>query len=283
MKLPNFSFMVRVGQMRAIQARFEPAESRNPDNVAGALLSWQQRLACQVQGRLLLGRMRSQPFYSFVLARTRHYDEVFLDGLAKGIRHIVNIGCGSDTRSIRFAAELKRADATVLEIDQADAIDAKQRIVAQRFGPLPHVEYMPIDLNDATLPAFEAWLDGKAGQRLLVILEGVSPYVDQRNFERFLRLIATRCAANSLFAYDFKHDQAPAGFGASERTVQPFRLPKDDAAVATFHAGLGLPQQSFETSRDMSLRLASPMVRDPASGFDEDCLVRLTVGAPASP
>jgi hypothetical protein len=49
MRLPNLSFLARVGQVRAIQSRYEAPENRNPDHLA-ARLPGGKRLECAVRG-----------------------------------------------------------------------------------------------------------------------------------------------------------------------------------------------------------------------------------------
>ena len=119
MTLPDSSYLVNVGQLRYIQALCEPADSRNPDALVGAFLSPGQRLACRLRGALFLRRLRANPFYHYLLARTRHYDELFLDAVRDSVACIVNIGCGSDTRAYRFARLLEAKGITVLECDQS--------------------------------------------------------------------------------------------------------------------------------------------------------------------
>lgn len=282
MRLPNLSFMVRVGQMRAIQAVYEPPELRNPDDAAGRLLPVGQRLGCVLRGRWLLGRMRAQPFYPYVLARTRYYDRVFLDAIDEGVGYIVNIGCGSDTRAHRFRAALARQRVHVLECDQAEAIEAKRRVASRRLGPNPHLAYQPIDLNADGWPALATWLEARRDARMLVMLEGVSPYVDTAAFTRFLDLLATRLKPGSRIAYDFKHDGAAADFGRGGATQAPFRLPADRDAVERFHAAHGLRLDAYETAPELSTRLAAGLAVGARGPFTEDCLLRLTVGAPTA-
>ena len=127
MSLPNSSYLARVGQLRYIQALCEPADSRNPDALVGAFLSPAQRLACRVRGALFLRRLRADPFYHYLVARTRWYDQLFLDAVRDSVSCIVNIGCGSDTRAYRFAHLLEPKGITVLECDRPQAIYAQAR------------------------------------------------------------------------------------------------------------------------------------------------------------
>lgn len=255
MNLPNSSYLVKVGQLRYIQSRCE----NNPDALVGAFLSPGERLACIVRGTLFLQRLRANPFYYYVLARTRYYDQLFLDAVREGVACIVNIGCGTDTRAYRFAHLLEAKGITVLECDQPQAIHAKREIAARRF-PTAHVRYLPLELNNG----FTAALDEVPPGRAFVMMEGVSPYIERTKFEAFLRLLAARLRPGSLLAYDFKLE----GIGAA----QPFRLSGERDAVAAYHQGLGLRLRSLESSASLTRRLLPRVPRL----FEEDYLACLT-------
>jgi methyltransferase (TIGR00027 family) len=261
MTLPDSSYLVNVGQLRYIQSRCQAPDERNPDAMVGAFLSLPQRLACLVRGTLLGRRLRANPFYHYVLARTRYYDALFLEAVNDSVVTIVNIGCGTDTRAYRFAPLLQRKGITVLECDQPHAISAKRKLAARRF-PTGHVRYVPLDLNSG------AFLDEMPPGRAFIMMEGVSPYIERHKFEAFLRLLSVRLPRGSVLAYDFKLHSVAPGFGHPES----FRLPSKREAVAAYHRPLGFQLRHLETSAGLTRRLlphASPL-------FEEDCLVCLT-------
>lgn len=263
MSLPASSYLVNVGQLRYIQSRCESS----PDALVGAFLSLPQRLACIVRGTLLRPRLRANPFYHYVLARTRYYDALFLEAANDSVDCIVNIGCGTDTRAYRFAPLLQRKGITVLECDQPQAIRAKRDIAARRF-PTAHVRYVPLDLNNG----FASALDEAPPGRMFVMMEGVSPYIGRPQFEAFLRLLSARLASGSVLAYDFKLEGVAPHFGRSAAVPQPFRLPAERDAVAAYHHALGFQLQFLETSASLTRRLAPRAARL----FEEDCLLCLT-------
>lgn len=267
MSLPNSSYLARVGQLRYIQALCEPADSRNPDALVGAFLSPAQRLACRVRGALFLPRLRADPFYHYLVARTRYYDQLFLDAVRDSVTCIVNIGCGSDTRAYRFAHLLEPKGITVLECDRPQAIYAKRAMAARRF-PTAHVRYVPLDLNNG----FTTALDEAPPGRAFVMLEGVSPYIDRPRFEAFLRLLAAGLRPGSVLAYDFKLEGVADDFGRSAAAPQPFRLAGERDAVAAYHHALGFQLRSLETSASLTRRL---LPRAPRLD-QEDCLACLT-------
>ena len=134
--------------------------------------------------------MRMDPFYYYLVARTKYYDQVVSDAVAKGVQSIVSVGCGSDTRPYRFMQLLKSNGVRVLECDRPEVIRVKQRI-AKRWQGLDHVDYLPIDLNDGVWPDVTCWIDERPDRKTLVLMEGVSPYVDDVPFKQFLLLWAS--------------------------------------------------------------------------------------------
>lgn len=276
MGLPNLSYMMKVGQIRHIQAEYEVDGARNPDTLVRHLLTARERFACAVRGRLLLGRLRADPFYHYVLARTRHYDGLFEQAIAAGHRYILNIGCGGDTRAYRWREQLTTASVTMVECDQRAAIEQKERL-ARRTLRADHVQYMAIDLNDGVWPELTQWLRRHGGDRGFVMLEGVSPYIDRASFEVFLKLLSGELAPGSRVAYDYKLAGVADDFGRLDVRMQPFRLGSDPKRAAEFHARLGFEQVRHELGSALVDRLVASAALPGFPRFEEDALVQLTV------
>ena len=86
-------------------------------------------------------------------------------------------------------------------------------------------------------------------------MEGVSPYIDDVSFGRFLSLLASTLAAGSQVAYDFKIQGVHDDFGREGRTQRPFRLPTTSGDVAAFHEAHGLQLEHLELSCELCARL----------------------------
>ena len=278
--LPDFSCMMKVGQLRHIQSTRESGAFWNPDTLVWQFLSPAQRWSCLWRGRLLLPRLRADPFYDYVLARTRYYDEVFVDALCAGVQRVINVGCGSDTRAYRYAHLLASKGIRVLECDQGAAIEAKQAIARRRL-PVDQVDYASIDLNDGAWPHLEESIAAQPAGPTLVLMEGVSPYVNTDAFAAFLRLLATRLAAGSRVAYDYKIRGVRDGFGLEGRTSDPFRLSTAVSELDDFHRALGLRLVHSETSSALTARLLPGTAARPARVFAHDALVQLEVPSQA--
>jgi methyltransferase (TIGR00027 family) len=275
MALPNLSNSLSVGRLRYIQSVRESAERRNPDTLVRYFLPVRERWRSAWLGRQALAQLRALPFYYYLVARTKYYDSIFTGAVAEGVRRIINVGCGSDTRAHRFERELRRDGVGVLECDQPEAIHAKQETV-KRWGA-DYVEYLPLDLNADGWPKLEAWLRANGGAKVLVLMEGVSPYIDDTSFRRFLSLLSNALPPGSQVAYDFKLRGADDAFGRAGRTRIPFRLSAVKDEVAAFHEDLGFRLEHMELSSELSERLLPGLGRSAAAVFREDGLVRLTV------
>src|SRR5437016_10304251 len=143
MGLPNLSKSMDIARLRYIQSIHESPERRNPDTLVRHFIPILARLRTAWLGRQELSKLRADPFYYYLVARTHYYDQVVNDAVADGVQQIVNVGCGSDTRAYRFKHLLRSQGVHILECDQPQAIYAKQRI-AQRWRPCDYVEYLPI-------------------------------------------------------------------------------------------------------------------------------------------
>ncbi len=275
MKLPNLSESMYVARLRYIQSVHEPPERRNPDTMVRHFIPFRQRLGTAWLGRQDLARLRAEPFYHYLIARTKYYDEVLTDAVDDGVRKIVIVGCGSDTRAYRFQDLLRARGVQVLECDQAQAIEIKQRMT-KRWRGADYVQFLPIDLNDDAWPVLGGWLGDNTGPKSLVLMEGVSPYVNERTFNQFLRFLAATLAAGSYVAYDFKIRGMSDDEGRGGRTHEPFRLSADEVEVAAYHRVRGLRLLHMEVSSHLSTRLL-PGLTETTPLFAEDCLIRLDV------
>jgi len=272
MPFADSSNSLYVAILRHIQTMRERKDLQNPDTLARNFLSFRDRWRARIIGRNELQVLRQDPFYYYLVARTRYYDEIYGDAVRAGVVQVANIGCGADTRPYRFRDLLTAHGVRVLECDLPEAIAQKRR-VARRWRGLIQVDYMPIDLNDGTWPEFGRFL-AQAG-RTLIVMEGVSPYIDEASFTEFLRVAARFAAPGSLLAYDYKLTGVRMEFGRSERIAVPFRLPADLPGVIRFHEALGMVMVSHESGPELCARLLPGGA--PHGAFDEDALIQLRV------
>jgi methyltransferase (TIGR00027 family) len=276
MPIPNLSNSLYVARLRHIQSIHEPPQRRGPDTLVRYFLPILQRVRAAYISKSALSRLRTDPFYYYLVARTKYYDQVLTEALSNGVERILSVGCGSDTRAYRFEKLLRSQNVRVLECDQARVIDERQQIV-KRWGGVPYVEHLALDLNDGCWPELEQWLGHPTGPKMLVLMEGVSPYIQSGALIQFLKLLGAKLAVGSQIAYDFKLTGVNDEFGCNGRPKRSFRLSSNRREVAAFHEPWGLHLECIELSSKLCVRMLPHLSESSNPLFEEDALIRLCV------
>jgi methyltransferase (TIGR00027 family) len=118
---------------------------------------------------------------SSIIARTRLIDEWLCEAVGTGVKQMVLLGAGFDSRAWRLPA---LADASVFEVDHPATSAEKRSRLAGLGADLAHVRFVPVDF-DRQMPA-----DGlvQAGfdplQRAVVIWDGVTNICSPRRSTR---------------------------------------------------------------------------------------------------
>jgi methyltransferase (TIGR00027 family) len=211
------------------------------------------------------------------LARTKYYDDLFGEAAGGQVKHIVNVGCGSDTRAHRFGPILKRAGVNILECDLPEAILTKQQL-AKRLGPGEHIQYLSLDLNDLDWPDFTRWLEEIGDAKVLVMIEGVSPYINDESFGQFLAFLGANLSRGSVVAYDFKLRGVADTFGRTGRTENPFRLPNSREEQVAYHEERGFKVTHLELSWELEARLLPILASTGVPLYRQDGLLQLRLG-----
>jgi O-methyltransferase involved in polyketide biosynthesis len=274
MLLPDRHYLASVGQLRYTQATYERGGLRNPDRHVAKLLSPAERIYADLNGKLRLDIIRRRPFYAYLLARTKFYDDFFRTQLPPRCKNLINIGAGTDTRAHRFREFLDSADIDLLECDLDAAIERK-RARARRAWTAGRIHYQAIDLNATSWPRLEAWLKARRDGGCRVMMEGVSPYIEISRFPAFLKFLAHSLSLGCRVAYDFKVAGANDALGRSVNVREGFRLPRDRAAIAAFHQGLGFAVRQLVFSDELTRQTIAAAELPSSTVFDQDGLVVL--------
>ena len=139
---------------------------------------------------------------SEVIARTRYIDDRLNACIKDGIRQLVILGAGYDTRPYRFG-ELK-GNVKVYELDFPATQSVKTQRVRKSLGSLPqNVIYVPIDFEKDTLDTklLEHGYDRKL--KTLFIWEGVTYYLTPQAIDSTLAFIAGNSGAGSSVIFDY--------------------------------------------------------------------------------
>jgi methyltransferase (TIGR00027 family) len=207
---------------RALESQRRPGERLFEDPFARAFLSPRLRWVANLAYLGLLGEplawfidWRWPGVRSSAVVRTRFIDDALQTAVQDGVRQVVVLGAGYDTRAQRLAC-LDRC--RVFEVDRpATQRDKQQRleavIGARRSS---HTTFVPLDFaREALRPAleqhgFDPW------QSSFFVWEGVTNYLSAAAVDATLRAVAS-CQAGSQLLFTYVHRGVLDG--SSEFTV----------------------------------------------------------------
>ncbi len=152
-----------------------------------------RRLALALRRRPLT-RYGRGPSFSFLAARTRFFDDVVTGAADDGVRQVVIVGAGYDSRARRLA----RPSLNFFEVDHP-ATQAHKR----RMAPAHIAVWVPVDLaSDSVAGALEvAGLD--TAQPTVFVVEGLTMYLDEAHVESVFGELARLAPPGSHLAANF--------------------------------------------------------------------------------
>jgi methyltransferase (TIGR00027 family) len=152
--------------------------------------------------KLCMGKLFPTGIYEYVLARTRVFDEAFVDALDNGISQIVLLGAGMDTRALRF--QDKNKGAKIFELD-IDATQRYKREVLERKKVVlpPELVFVSIDFNKQRLADVLIEAGYQEGQKTLFLWEGVTMYLEAETVDSTLAFIRGSAAKGSIVVFDY--------------------------------------------------------------------------------
>jgi methyltransferase (TIGR00027 family) len=247
-----------VATLRFVSSYDDPVA--NPDRLVGAFLGRPLRLAVRVpplRRAICRGVRRRFPgALEYQAARTRHLDGILRNGLASGLRQVVILGVGYDTRPYRFREEL--TGARVFEVDQPGTLARRGR----RAGALPSVDVTRVAVNfeRGDLATSLDAADFDPTLTTLFLWEGVTMFIDAAAVRRTLEFLGGAAPGSSL-AFDYvarsalvdpaAHYGGPEAARHFERTGEPWRFGLEPEDVEPLLAAHGLRQLSHYGPEDL--------------------------------
>lgn len=199
---------------------------------------------------------------NFIDARTQWFDGAVTQALDAGIKQVVQVAAGFDTRAYR----LSRPGVTFYEVDLPAASTRKQQLV-QKLGfvkeGMPPPVYVAADLSRVDLATALAGCSFDPSQPALFTVEGLIYYLPQAAVEGLLASISRLSAPSSRLYFDFMHAAALQGrafypgFRVTARSVankgEPFMsgIENSREAVTAVVEPHGFKLLLFKTPKDM--------------------------------
>lgn len=143
------------------------------------------------------------PVKGEVLGRSRYAEDQLEKAIATGVRQYVLIGAGLDS----FA--LRRSDLATLvkvyELDHPESQKSKRQRLAMLNIDLPkNLEFVPIDLEEETVPDALARSSYSSAQPVFFSWLGTSPYLTRDAIFDTLRSIASSALPGSEIVFDYQ-------------------------------------------------------------------------------
>jgi methyltransferase (TIGR00027 family) len=252
---------------RALESQRRPAERLFEDPLAPAFLSWPLRCLVRLASPRLLGERpahfidrRWPGARSAGVARTRFIDDALSAAVTAGVRQIVLLGAGYDTRAQRLAC---LSECRVFEVDQPATQRDKQRRLQAVLGKNPgRSVFVALDLANAPLrPALEqSGFDPSSAS--FFVWEGVTNYLTAEAVDVTLRAVAGCCAGSQLL-FTYVHRGVLDGSGefsvaraltrTLERAGERWTFGIDPGQIADYLAARGLElsnDRAVSTLRD---------------------------------
>ncbi|PIF33030.1 methyltransferase (TIGR00027 family) [Flavobacterium sp. 9] len=158
--------------------------------------------------------------FSSGIARTKYIDDLLQDAIQNGIKQVLILGAGFDTRPLRLDF-LKSIP--VIEIDHPNTSNFKIQIYKNSLGQLPeNVQFLQIDFNQQNLDQLAVQNDINFSLPTAVIWEGVTNYLSADAVKSTFEFIS-KFAKNSIVIFTYVHKEIlenPKSFLGGEKLLK---------------------------------------------------------------
>ena len=135
------------------------------------------------------------------IGRTRFIDDIVCAEVAAGIRQLVILGAGYDSRAHRLP---ELANFPVYEVDRPDTQEEKRRRIEGVEGARKDVRYVAVDFVRDDLATRLADAGWRSDRTTLFLWEGVTNYLEEQAVARIFDMVGL-CAISSAIAFTYIH------------------------------------------------------------------------------
>jgi methyltransferase (TIGR00027 family) len=154
------------------------------------------------------GERRTHGALTFIVCRSRYFDDFIHECLQSGIAQLVILGAGLDSRAYRD--ELSQGVIKIFEVDHPATQASKIERVKKVVGRIPsNLTYVPIDFNAETLDKLLACGFDRS-LRTLFVWEGVTHYLDAEAVDATLAWVRANATPSSTIIFDYQYVSAPS-------------------------------------------------------------------------
>lgn len=137
-----------------------------------------------------------------IRARVRYFDDFVRATINEGLRQLVILGAGYDTRAYRI--EGLKGKVRVFEVDHPDTQSVKIEKVKEIFGFLPgHVIYVPVDFETDNFGERLVAQGYDRSLKTLFLLEGLIMYIPPEAVDETLSFVVKNSGKGSAILFDY--------------------------------------------------------------------------------
>jgi len=197
-----------VAAFRAIGAHDPDEKIRNPDYLAEKFIGpgFLETIGLSSDFELSRELLKTSGnfAYHYVNARTHHIDTILKKVASEGVKQVVILGAGHDSRAYRFRRIFP--DLKFFEVDLPATQAQKKKRLTEIFGSPPDwVAYAPIDFNTQRLEEVLKEAGYDSTKKTFFVWEGVTYFITEGGVDSTLRFIAQHSAPGSSVVFDYMH------------------------------------------------------------------------------
>lgn len=157
------------------------------------------------------------------IARTKYIDSLLENSISEGVKQVIILGAGFDTRAVRLDS-LKSIP--VIEIDHPNTSNFKAEIYKKRIGKIPeNVTFLQIDFNKEDLNQLALKHNLDFSKPTTIIWEGVTNYLTEEAVKSTFSFIS-KFANKSQIIFTYVHKdilQNPDAFLGGEKLLEDLK------------------------------------------------------------
>jgi methyltransferase (TIGR00027 family) len=206
-----------------------------------------------------------------LLCRTCAIDDALNAAISRGLKMVVLLGAGLDTRPFRLPS-LAAATITVFELDLPDVQAFKKTRLLAHFGSIPRrVRFVPTDFQTEPLETTLSSAGLDPNEPAVFVWEGVTQYLEPAAVDAVLKTIAARPKQTELiFTYvleevitrQFRPDRGQAFRKSATRRPANWYFGIDPLNLESFLSERGLKLLEDAGAKEHLARYVQPLGRE---------------------
>ena len=152
--------------------------------------------------KAFMGKIAPSGIYEYVIARTKVFDEFFLQALAQKVPQIVILGAGMDTKALRFAS--RNLGTKIFELDIEKTQRPKIEILHRKGVTIPkELVFTSIDFNQHSVSDVLVGAGYRKDHSSFFLWEGVTMYLNSGAVDNMLAFIQRSSPKESRVLFDY--------------------------------------------------------------------------------